>query len=98
VILHRAAIAAAGLLLVPACPAERGSVHRCTCSYLTDFDDPATHPIEVCAQNPSRAEPVARGCAQAAAPAPIQACTCQPSARTQSCSVGDCFLVQDLPP
>ncbi len=61
---------------------EEGAPYDCTCTYLTDFDDAAKQETRVCAASPERAPGVARGCAQAGAPAPIQECSCRPSVGT----------------
>jgi len=67
-------------MALTSCRAEPGHTYACTCSYLTDFDDGAKTDVSVCAPTPERAADIARGCAQSAAPAPIQTCTCTPSA------------------
>lgn len=69
-----------------------GPVERfaCDCPFLTDFDDGSAQRVEVCATGISHAVEVARGCAQSAAPAPIQSCTCRPSKQKTACKAGYC--------
>ena len=76
--------AAAGLGLVismagASCRQEQLAAYRCQCEFLTDFDDASAQTVEVCSASLERAAEVARGCAQSAAPAPVQSCQCQPA-------------------
>lgn len=73
------------------CERHRGTSFRCRCHFLTDFDDPSTQPVEICAQSATEAPAVARGCAQSAAPAPIQSCSCQELSPPAPCSQGSCL-------
>jgi hypothetical protein len=87
-------MAAAALFLGAAaagCPAERGDVYDCTCTFLTDFDDPSRHEVLVCAPSSERAPAIARGCAQAGAPAPVQGCACRKAA-AGTCALGECRM------
>ena len=83
----------AGLLLAAGCR-EEGRWYACSCTFLTDFDDPSGQRVEVCAPSAARAPGVAKGCAQTAAPAPVQGCACSPKAMAEGasavCSAGDC--------
>ena len=70
------------LLIVAALPACKGDAAKrtlfdCECSYLTDMDDPSVQRVRVCAG--AAVEQTAIGCAQAAAPAPIEGCHCKPA-------------------
>jgi hypothetical protein len=88
--LARALASAAGLGL-GACRPE-GAWVACECTFLTDFDDTSATHVEVCAPSVERADEVARGCAQSAAPAPVERCACAaaPVAASERCAVGDC--------
>jgi hypothetical protein len=70
---------------------DKGASYACTCSFLTDFDDASSESVVVCASSPERAAPMARGCAQSAAPAPVQSCRCAlrggPVCRDGACEV-----------
>ncbi|HSN96824.1 MAG TPA: hypothetical protein VLS89_00955 [Candidatus Nanopelagicales bacterium] len=92
-----AAFALLGALaaLVPACRAERGAPYRCTCPFVTDFDDDSRQDVEICAPDADRAPAVARGCAQSGAPGPVQSCACRPAGEPASCEVGACRLIGD---
>ncbi|MBW2527096.1 MAG: hypothetical protein JRI23_23140 [Deltaproteobacteria bacterium] len=88
------AAALAGVVLtcstLAACEADRGKSFDCRCHFLTDFDDPSTQAVEICAASDEEAGQVARGCAQSAAPAPIQSCSCTPAPSSTPCSKGSC--------
>jgi hypothetical protein len=68
---------------------DRGHRVVCTCTFLTDFDDSSSRDVTVCAPTADRAPNVARGCAQSAAPAPVQRCTCKPEIGAP-CTLGEC--------
>jgi hypothetical protein len=85
----RALLIGALAMVASGCKAEAGVPWQCTCTFLTDYDDPSRHEVEVCAPVRERAEAQARGCAQSGAPAPIQRCECQPLAGA-ACAVGAC--------
>jgi hypothetical protein len=78
------------LLLVLLCGGcrEQGERHRCSCAFLTDFDDGSRREVTVCSPTAERAPAVARGCAQSGAPATIQDCTC--TSLGGRCAVGAC--------
>jgi hypothetical protein len=59
---------------------DRGKLerHECECAFLTDYDDGSGVRVSLCASE-ARSTELAKGCAQSAAPAPIEACTCRPS-------------------
>lgn len=74
----RAALVAFVALMAAAlagCSAK-GAPFECRCEFLTDFDDASKLDVRVCAANEREAPSVARGCAQLAAPAPVQSCAC----------------------
>ncbi len=81
-----------GLLftLSAGCAKERGSTYRCSCSYLTDFDDSATQEVTVCSPSDERATEFARGCAQLGAPAPVEKCACKIAIQSSGCEAGAC--------
>jgi hypothetical protein len=76
---------------------EQGSYYRCSCSFLTDYDDPARLSINVCSPSREQASSIGRGCAQSGAPAPVQSCSCdlEPARAGVSCRSGDCELVPE---
>jgi len=74
------------------CSKEQGHDYACKCTFLTDFDDGSSIDIDVCSPSLERLDGFARGCAQAAAPAPIEACTCTLERADAGCSVGACRL------
>lgn len=78
------------LTLSAGCAKERGSTYRCTCSYLTDFDDGSTADVLVCSPTDERAPDFARGCAQLGAPAPVEKCSCRMETSKTSCEAGTC--------
>lgn len=80
--------------LAPACRAERGEPHACSCTFVTDFDDESRHDVEVCAPDAARAAEAGRGCAQSGAPGPVQACACRPSGAPGSCALGACRMIE----
>lgn len=89
------AIALVGSLLlsvaIAGCAKERGASYRCSCSYLTDFDDGSIQDVAVCAPSDDRAPDFARGCAQSGAPAPVDKCDCKRNvAAAGGCEVGLC--------
>jgi hypothetical protein len=51
----------------------------CTCAYLTDFDDPAKHSLDVCVPEGADAQDHARGCASKLAHGHVESCTCEQS-------------------
>lgn len=80
---RRPAIIGSALALVvslglAACASE-GAPYACECDMLTDFDDAHQEAVKVCARSPDDAPSVARGCAQLAAPMPVQSCKCAPA-------------------
>jgi hypothetical protein len=88
---ERAGLAAAALVALAmggGCR-ERATSYDCACTYLTDFDDASKQAVSVCAPSPERAPDVARGCAQASAPAPVQTCECR-SAGGPACEGAGC--------
>jgi hypothetical protein len=92
--------AAAALMMLAAALSgcrEQGSYYRCSCSFLTDYDDAAKLSIAVCSPSREQASSIGRGCAQSGAPAPVQACACEPDqARSRAaCRSGDCELLSD---
>lgn len=58
---------------------SEGVPFACECDMLTDFDDPHREAVKVCAKSDHDAPGVARGCAQLAAPMPVQSCKCAPA-------------------
>ena len=84
-------VVGAALALTLGCQ-EQGAAYHCSCAFLTDYDDGSTQEVEVCAQSVERAPAVARGCAQSAAPAPIQECTCKPATSSRPCRAGECAV------
>jgi hypothetical protein len=83
---------AALCILVASCSKERGQEYACKCTFLTDFDDGSSIDVDVCSPTPERLDGFARGCAQQAAPAPIEACTCKLERRESVCEAGSCRL------
>jgi hypothetical protein len=81
--------------LAPACRAERGAPFACACTWVTDFDDEARTNVEVCAADAEQSVHVARGCAQSAAPGPVQRCTCQARGDPGACALGACRVVEE---
>ncbi len=74
------------LLLVASCSrsqASQGKWTSCSCPYLTDFDDRATHNVEVCSPSPEKAPALAVQCAERLAHGHVDACTC--AAPTTDC-------------
>jgi hypothetical protein len=86
------AIPAFLVVVVAACSKEQGQDYACKCTFLTDFDDGSSIDVNVCSPSLERLDGFARGCAQAAAPAPIEACTCKLERSDASCSAGACRL------
>ncbi|NUQ76680.1 MAG: hypothetical protein HUU21_24335 [Polyangiaceae bacterium] len=76
---------------------EQGTYYRCSCSFLTDYDDAAKLSIAVCSPSREQASSIGRGCAQTGAPAPVQACACEPDAARSgvTCRSGDCEMLAD---
>ncbi len=74
------------------CSKEPGHTYACKCTFLTDFDDGSSIEVDVCSPSYERLDGFARGCAQQAAPAPIEACTCKSEPSTASCEAGSCRL------
>ncbi len=66
----------------------------CSCDFLTDTDKPSVQRVEVCAVNLELARQQAIGCAQSAAPAPIQTCACEPQTKGPSCRAGYCKALE----
>ena len=70
------------LLLIPSgCKheqAEPGNWTTCICAYLTDFDDPAKHSLDICLPQGTNAEHEALACAGKLAHGPVENCTCAP--------------------
>jgi hypothetical protein len=76
----------ASALSAPACARPKpqpGHWVDCACPYLTDYDDQATHRVEVCVADPATAPAAALQCAQRAQPAHFDPCKC--SAPRSSC-------------
>lgn len=80
------------LVGVTSCSKEQGDDYTCKCTFLTDFDDGSSIDINVCSPSIERLDGFARGCAHAAAPAPVEACTCKLERANAGCSVGACRL------
>ncbi len=72
------ALALAASSGLAACASD-GAPYACECDMLTDFDDAHREAVKVCARSSEDAPSVARGCAQLAAPMPVQSCTCAPA-------------------
>jgi hypothetical protein len=97
---NQAAAAGAGAVLCAAlafgCRSEHGTLYVCECIFVTDFDDDAKTAVEVCAPSEERVEAIARGCAQAGAPGPVQGCACRRNQTHEThetheaCSIGAC--------
>lgn len=64
----------------------------CRCTFLTDTDDTSEQRVEVCATAVEAARSEAEGCAQTAAPAPIQGCQCEAAATTAACAPKTCQI------
>jgi hypothetical protein len=64
----------------------------CRCTFLTDTDDTSEQRVEVCGTAADSAAYEAEGCAQSAAPAPIQACQCQPVTSNEPCGAKTCKI------
>jgi len=79
-------------LLVAGCSKEPGQDYACKCTFLTDFDDGSSIDVDVCSPTQERLDGFARGCAQQAAPAPVEACTCKLERADAACEVGSCRL------
>jgi hypothetical protein len=75
----------------PACERrnEAKSLFSCQCEFLTDTDGISAQRVDVCAARHDAAVDAAAGCAQAAAPAPIQHCRC--ATARGACPPDDCF-------
>lgn len=88
---------AAALALASSGCREQGSYYRCTCSFLTDYDDAASLSVAACSPSRELASSIGRGCAQSSAPAPVQSCACEPDRERASvaCRSGDCALVTE---
>ncbi len=85
------------LALVAACSCSRDNKplqrYECTCSFLTDFDDPSGQSVVICQTDRQRAEAAAKGCAQSAAPAPVQQCRCSVASKgAEACKSGYCHV------
>jgi hypothetical protein len=91
-----AALLLAAALVLAGCR-EQGSYYRCSCSFLTDYDDAAKLSIAVCSPSREQAGSIGRGCAQSGAPAPVQGCACEPDVARSSatCRAGDCEMLSD---
>jgi hypothetical protein len=64
-----------------ACPRSRREPGRwvtCSCSWLTDFDDRASHKVEVCVPAGRTAETAAAECASRHVPGHFESCACEP--------------------
>jgi hypothetical protein len=77
-------------LALVACRGDRGERYECRCAFLTDFDDASGSRLGVCAAADDEAVAAARGCAQSAAPAPVQSCACERARGAPPCRRGDC--------
>lgn len=81
---------------VLACSRDGGRAQRydCSCTFLTDFDDPSGQLVVVCQPDQERAEAAAKGCAQSAAPAPVEQCRCSVAGASGSepCQSGYCHV------
>ncbi|MBI4951246.1 MAG: hypothetical protein HY908_04380 [Myxococcales bacterium] len=71
--------------------------HRCSCSFLTDYDDAAQADVEACAADPEHAAAVARSCAQRAAPGSVERCACAPAPAPTACPSERCEPVVATP-
>ena len=83
------------LVVVLVAPSCRETTHRarsfdCDCSWLSDYDDASGQRVTVCAASDEDAKQAAEGCAQSAAPAPIQGCHCWEKSAETPCKLGDC--------
>jgi len=74
------------------CPRDDPPRQRfaCRCTFLTDTDDTSEQRVEVCAAGVEVARSEAEGCAQSAAPAPIQSCACEAQPSDQPCPPKTC--------
>lgn len=63
-------------LALAGCTRKEGAPFECECEFLTDYDDASKQAVRVCAKDDGEALVEARGCAQLAAPAPVQSCRC----------------------
>ena len=80
------------LVVAGGCRGNEPSLSRfaCRCTFLTDTDDTSEQRVEVCAAAVEAAQSEAEGCAQSAAPAPIQGCRCESRSSTQPCPPKTC--------
>ena len=85
---HRATTTSLGLLVLVAVlsssckkapPKTDGHWYRCTCPYLTDFDDVAKHSLDVCVFPGSDPAKAAYDCATHLTHGPTEACSCGPA-------------------
>jgi len=54
--------------------------NRCTCSYISDFDEPGAAPVEVCSEG-QRAEEVAKACVRNDGVGIPTSCRCEAMSR-----------------
>ncbi|WP_437717493.1 hypothetical protein WMF45_14435 [Sorangium sp. So ce448] len=85
------------MVLSSACRPEQGKPYRCSCTFVTDFDDDSRLDVEVCAPSDARAEGVGRGCAQTHAPGPVSGCTCGGAPDRGPCELGACHVTPAAP-
>ncbi|MBW2456811.1 MAG: hypothetical protein JRI68_20000 [Deltaproteobacteria bacterium] len=88
-----AALLGAGLMVsAGGCKGDDQPLSRfaCRCTFLTDTDGTSEQRVEVCATAVEAANSEAEGCAQSAAPAPIQGCQCESIAKTGPCPPKTC--------
>lgn len=58
-------------------PQQQGKWASCTCPYLTDYDQVATHNLEVCVPEGVKPEQAAYNCAGKLTHGPAEPCTCK---------------------
>jgi hypothetical protein len=80
--------ALAAIALLAGCRKKEGIALECECVFLTDYDDTSKMEVHVCAESEHEATTVAMGCAQLAAPAPVQGCTCARRKEAPVCRQG----------
>ncbi len=90
--MRRFASSALAVFMLIGCSKEQGHMYACKCTFLTDFDDGSSIDVDVCSPSYERLDGFVRGCAQQAAPAPIEACLCGTEHSSVPCDVGSCRL------
>jgi hypothetical protein len=94
---EKIAILVAAALALGGCRRDEGALYRCSCSFLTDYDDTLEIKVRSCSPSREQADTIARGCAQTTAPAPVQGCVCAvDEARAGvACRAGDCDRIEE---